>query len=213
MRAAWEKGKIERAVGYLRQNFWPLRTFTDLTDVNSQVRRWLEQVANQRRHRETGETPEARFQPETLRALPVICLLYTSIKELQAKAAQVAQAAQVAKQTQKQDHRLDYSEFIRIAESDLYDGQPGVKATLREIAQLQVTKVYATLPKESPFKMCIRDSFPLPLPARSSSPDEACKVTATRKEMYGKVLRGICRVGIDWSARFAESWQTIAVLR
>ena len=74
------------------------------------------------------------------------------IKELQAKAAQVAQAAQVAKQTPKQDHRLDYSEFIRIAESDLYDGQPGVKATLREIAQLQVTKVYATLPKESPFK-------------------------------------------------------------
>jgi len=31
VRAAWEKGKIERAVGYLRQNFWPLRTFTDLT--------------------------------------------------------------------------------------------------------------------------------------------------------------------------------------
>jgi hypothetical protein len=68
----FSKGKIERAVGYLRQNFWPLRTFADLTDVNSQVRRWLEQVANQRRHRETGETPEARFQPEALRALPVI---------------------------------------------------------------------------------------------------------------------------------------------
>jgi transposase len=72
VRAAWEKGKIERAVGYLRQNFWPLRTFADLTDVNSQVRRWLEQVANQRRHRETGETPESRFQPEALRALPAI---------------------------------------------------------------------------------------------------------------------------------------------
>ena len=62
VRAAWEKGKIERAVGYLRQNFWPLRTFTDLADVNLQVRHWLEQVANQRRHRETGQTPAARFQ-------------------------------------------------------------------------------------------------------------------------------------------------------
>src|SRR6266567_7611866 len=41
VRAAWEKGKIERSVGYLRQSFWPLRTFTDLGDVNSQVRRWL----------------------------------------------------------------------------------------------------------------------------------------------------------------------------
>ena len=29
--AGWEKGKVERGgVGYLRQNFWPLRHFTDL---------------------------------------------------------------------------------------------------------------------------------------------------------------------------------------
>ena len=26
--AAWEKGKVERAIGYVRQNFWPLRSFT-----------------------------------------------------------------------------------------------------------------------------------------------------------------------------------------
>ena len=81
VRAAWEKGKVERAVGYVRQNFWPLRTFTDLTDVNSQVRHWLEQVANQRRHRETGETPEDRFQSETLRALPVIVPDYRDTAE------------------------------------------------------------------------------------------------------------------------------------
>ena len=81
VRAAWEKGKIERAVGYLRQNFWPLRTFHDLPDVNLQARHWLEQVANQRRHRETGETPAARFQPETLRALPVIVPDYRDTAE------------------------------------------------------------------------------------------------------------------------------------
>jgi hypothetical protein len=81
VRAAWEKGKIERAVGYLRQNFWPLRTFTDLTDVNSQARHWLQEVANQRRHRETGETPAARFQPETLRALPVMVPDYRDTAE------------------------------------------------------------------------------------------------------------------------------------
>jgi hypothetical protein len=43
-------------------------------DVNLQVHHWLEQMANQRRHCETGETPAARFQPETLRALPGIRL-------------------------------------------------------------------------------------------------------------------------------------------
>ncbi|OLC89479.1 MAG: hypothetical protein AUH86_25550 [Acidobacteria bacterium 13_1_40CM_4_58_4] len=70
--AAWEKGKVERAIGYVRQNFWPLRRFIDLPDVNSQAHQWLHQIANQRRHRETGQTPEERFRPECLRPLPAI---------------------------------------------------------------------------------------------------------------------------------------------
>lgn len=74
--AAWEKGKIERAIGYVRQNFWPLRHFTDLADVNSQVHHWLQNVANRRRHRETGEIPDERFRPECLGPLPAITLDY-----------------------------------------------------------------------------------------------------------------------------------------
>jgi transposase len=70
--AAWEKGKVERAIGYVRQNFWPLRSFADLSDVNSQARRWLQDVANRRKHRETGQTPDDRFQPEALRPLPLL---------------------------------------------------------------------------------------------------------------------------------------------
>lgn len=68
--AGWEKGKVESSIGYIRQNFWPLRTFTDLADVNSQVRQWLEQVANKRIHRETRQSPEERFHPECLNPLP-----------------------------------------------------------------------------------------------------------------------------------------------
>src|SRR5215831_18024336 len=70
--AAWEKGKVERAIGYVRQNFWPLRSFVDLSDVNSQARRWLQEIANQRKHRETGQVPNERFQPEALRPLPLL---------------------------------------------------------------------------------------------------------------------------------------------
>ena len=34
--AGWEKGKVERGgIGYLRQNFWPLRSFKDLDDVTA----------------------------------------------------------------------------------------------------------------------------------------------------------------------------------
>lgn len=79
--AAWEKGKVERAIGYVRQNFWPLRTFSDLADVNTQARKWLEEVANKRRHRETGQMPDERFQPEALRPLPLLLPDYRDTTE------------------------------------------------------------------------------------------------------------------------------------
>jgi transposase len=69
--AGWEKGKVERGgVGYLRQSFWPLRTFVDLADVNRQVRQWLDEVANKRIHSETRERPDDRFQADRLKPLP-----------------------------------------------------------------------------------------------------------------------------------------------
>ena len=79
--SGWEKGKVERAIGYLRQNFWPLREFTDLHDVNRQTRQWLTEVANQREHRETRQRPMDRFQPEALRPLPVIPYDYRDTAE------------------------------------------------------------------------------------------------------------------------------------
>jgi transposase len=79
--SGWEKGKVERAIGYLRQSFWPLREFKDLHDINRQVRQWLTEVANQRVHRETRERPMDRFQPETLRPLPVIPYDYRDTAE------------------------------------------------------------------------------------------------------------------------------------
>ena len=52
--SGWEKGEVERGgVGYVRQNFWPLRDFLDLHDVNRQAREWLDQIANRRLHSET----------------------------------------------------------------------------------------------------------------------------------------------------------------
>jgi len=65
-----EKGKIENVIKYLRQNFWPLRTFTDLSDVNHQVRNWLDTVANVRIHQTTGKRPLDRLSQVRLRLLP-----------------------------------------------------------------------------------------------------------------------------------------------
>ena len=66
-----EKGKIEKgAIHYIRHNFWPLRSFRDLDDLQAQANQWRDEVANQRVHATTGERPVDRFRPESLRSLP-----------------------------------------------------------------------------------------------------------------------------------------------
>jgi transposase len=70
IRAPHEKGKVENSIRYLRNNFWPLRKFADLDDVNHQVLAWLDTTANQRVHQTTGEKPAERFVKDALRALP-----------------------------------------------------------------------------------------------------------------------------------------------
>ena len=62
IRAPHEKGKVENAIKYLRCNFWPLREFTTLEEVQHQVRHWLDKVANVRKHTTTGERPIDRLQ-------------------------------------------------------------------------------------------------------------------------------------------------------
>lgn len=44
-----EKGRVERAIGYVRVSFFAARTFTALADFNQQARQWRDQVAHARR--------------------------------------------------------------------------------------------------------------------------------------------------------------------
>jgi transposase len=68
--APHEKGKIEAAIKYVRRNFWPLRSFKDLFDVQAQARQWLNTVANLRVHQSTGQRPDERFDDVKLNPLP-----------------------------------------------------------------------------------------------------------------------------------------------
>lgn len=66
-----EKGKVEKgAIHYIRHNFWPLRSFKNLKDVQTQANQWRDYVANVRVHNTTGERPVDRFKPEAMRPLP-----------------------------------------------------------------------------------------------------------------------------------------------
>ncbi len=60
------KGRVERAVSYLRRNFFYGRHFCGLEDLNNQLEKWLEETANARRHGTTGEVPHQRLKEEKL---------------------------------------------------------------------------------------------------------------------------------------------------
>lgn len=70
IKAPHEKGKVEAAIKYLRNNFMPARTFVDLHDVQSQVRAWLDNVANTRVHQTTGKKPVDCLVKDNLTPLP-----------------------------------------------------------------------------------------------------------------------------------------------
>lgn len=63
------KGKVERAVRFVKENFWPGRRFTDLADLNRQAQEWCVKADN-RIHGTTGERPSQLLQEEKLLPLP-----------------------------------------------------------------------------------------------------------------------------------------------
>jgi len=63
------KGKVERTVGVLKAGFWPGVTFSDLDDLNAQVRSWCDRF-NQQPHATTHVPPTVRLAEEGLRPLP-----------------------------------------------------------------------------------------------------------------------------------------------
>jgi len=65
------KGRVERAVSYLRSSFFYGRTFRDLADLNAQCAAWLQETANARVHGTTREVPAERLEREQGQLLPV----------------------------------------------------------------------------------------------------------------------------------------------
>jgi transposase len=60
------KGKVERMVDYVKDNFLAGRVFHGLDDLNVQARRWLDETANVRIHGTTGQRPVDLFTQESL---------------------------------------------------------------------------------------------------------------------------------------------------
>ena len=67
---AQTKGKVERAIGYVRQNFWVGLKFADPDDLNAQARAWCADTANQRIHSTTKARPCDLIASEGLLPMP-----------------------------------------------------------------------------------------------------------------------------------------------
>ena len=63
------KGKVERLVRYLKENFLPGRRFANLFDLNSQVLQWCQHV-DSKKHSTTGRIPLQMLSEESLNPLP-----------------------------------------------------------------------------------------------------------------------------------------------
>jgi hypothetical protein len=68
------KGKVERPFRYIREDFFLARSFHNLTDMNEQMGRWLDGVANPRLHATTRRIVNEAFAEEKphLKQLPLV---------------------------------------------------------------------------------------------------------------------------------------------
>jgi transposase len=71
VRAGNQKGRVERAIRYVRDSFWAGRSFTTLVECNRQAWLWRDQVAHQRRWpQQDDRTVEQVFRDEQSRLMP-----------------------------------------------------------------------------------------------------------------------------------------------
>jgi transposase len=68
---AKSKGKVERPFRYIRQDFFLARSFRNLDDLNQQLRRWLDEVANARVHATTRRVVAVHFAEERPSLVPL----------------------------------------------------------------------------------------------------------------------------------------------
>ncbi len=67
--AGWEKGRVERAIQYIRSNFLLGRSFRSLDELNGEARTWRDEKANCRVHKTTGKRPIDLFTDDRARLL------------------------------------------------------------------------------------------------------------------------------------------------
>ncbi len=77
------KGKVERAISYLKRCFLEGREFADLDALNGQLRQWLAEVANIRVHGTTQQRPVDRLAADQEAMLPLVARPFPAAERVQ----------------------------------------------------------------------------------------------------------------------------------
>lgn len=81
-----EKGRVERAIGYVRTSFWPARRWRDLDDLNAQAEAWCQGEASERPWPDDRQqTVAAAFAAEQPRLLSLPANVYETEEIVAAK--------------------------------------------------------------------------------------------------------------------------------
>ena len=115
------KGKVERAVQYVKRSFLEGRSFVDLADLNAQLRLWLTTVANVRVHGTTKQRPVDRLAADLAAMAPI---------------AATPSFPSVVSNTRLADHdaRISYKGVSYSVDPDIITGRRGVEVEVRESA-------------------------------------------------------------------------------
>ena len=126
------KGRVERAVAYLRNSFFYGRSFYDLEDLNLQVDRWLGETANSRVHGTTCEVPAERLAKERAHLLPFPVSPYIPV---------VSMGRRISHDGYISYNGNDYSVPEGLTSSEVV-----LRATLEELRLYQEDRLVATHP-------------------------------------------------------------------
>lgn len=126
------KGRVERAISYLRSSFFYGRNFRDLEDLNNQTEKWLAETANNRIHGTTGEVPVERLAQERKHLYPLPLEVYVPIVCLGRKVSR--------------DGYISYNGNDYSVPEELDRGEIEVRATLEEVHLYQGEKLVAIHP-------------------------------------------------------------------
>jgi transposase len=80
-----EKGRVERAIRYIRESFYAARSFSGLDDLNEQARKWCDEEARERRVPNSDRTVAEAFAEEQGRLIPLVGEAFPTDERQEAK--------------------------------------------------------------------------------------------------------------------------------